>query len=232
MFVASSAMPRAAREPARVSVSQSCSSAAALLRACCRPSFRERERRHPSSRSGPMHAEPVPFTRSGEWWRTTQLPVLELPARIPRDRLADACREAAAEHSVEPATAEKDYYLTRLITALAEELGESALLKGGTLLSKVDIGFNRMSEDVDLVLPGTPDTRKRSNAKRMDLLRNALVRVHEVVGVEVPLPHGERADRDSHVLWEVRYESEFGPQRIFVEATMRPVLRPARRVRL
>jgi predicted nucleotidyltransferase component of viral defense system len=157
---------------------------------------------------------------------------IELPARLPRDRLADACREAAADHGVEPSTVEKDYYLTRLITALGEELGERALLKGGTLLSKVDLGFNRMSEDVDVVLPGVPDKRKRDNAVRMDRLRDALVRVNTAVGTELPLPHGEREERDSHVLWDARYDSEFGSQRIIVEATIRPVMRPARRARL
>lgn len=155
------------------------------------------------------------------------MPTVELPALIPRDRLADACREVAGEQRVQPAAVEKDYYLTRLITALAEEIGGGILLKGGTLLSKVDLGFNRMSEDVDLVLPGTPDGHKRSNAKRMDVLRSALLRVRGPVGVDVPMQHGERQDKDSHVLWEVRYDSEFGPQRIIVEATIRPVMRPA-----
>ena len=34
---------------------------------------------------------------------------------------------------------------------LAEHFGERLLLKGGTLLSKVDLGFYRMSEDVDMI---------------------------------------------------------------------------------
>ena len=67
--------------------------------------------------------------------------------------LADLCREVAATESVQPVTVEKDLYLTRLIWALAQELGDGLLLKGGTLLSKVDLGFRRMSEDVDLVIP-------------------------------------------------------------------------------
>jgi predicted nucleotidyltransferase component of viral defense system len=157
---------------------------------------------------------------------------VELPALIPRERLADACREAAAEHGVQPAAVEKDYYLTRLIAALASDLGKGLLLKGGTLLSKVDLGFRRMSEDVDLVLPGVPARRKRDNALRMNAVRGALGRVAGAVGVEVPFPHGDRVDRDSHVVWEAHYASEFGPQRILVEATIRPVLRPSRHVRL
>ncbi|HEY6556304.1 MAG TPA: nucleotidyl transferase AbiEii/AbiGii toxin family protein [Polyangiaceae bacterium] len=157
---------------------------------------------------------------------------VELPPSIPRDQLAEACREVAGEQRLQPAAVEKDYYLTRLITALAAQLGSGILLKGGTLLSKVDLGFNRMSEDVDLVLPGTPDVRKRSNAKRVDVLRSALLRVRQPVGVDVPMPYGERQDKDSHVTWTLRYDSEFGPQRIIVEASIRPVMLPPRRAQL
>jgi predicted nucleotidyltransferase component of viral defense system len=130
------------------------------------------------------------------------MPSVELPPLIPRERLADACREAAAEHGVQPATVEKDYYLTRLIAAVAGEREDGVLLKGGTLLSKVDLGFKRMSEDVDFVLPGVPSRHKRENAQRMNALRRDFLRVAGRVGVEVPMPHGEREDRDRHVIWD------------------------------
>jgi hypothetical protein len=56
------------------------------------------------------------------------------------------CRETAAKERVQPAAVEKDYYLTRLLWALGQLLGERLLLKGGSLLSKVDLGFRRRSE--------------------------------------------------------------------------------------
>ncbi len=156
-------------------------------------------------------------------------PSVDLPPLIERARLADLCRETAAEQSVQPATVEKDYYLTRLIWALAQMLGDGALLKGGTLLSKVDLGFFRMSEDVDIVLPGNADRHKRVNAVRMNRLRRALSAVVPKVGATLPFPHGERSERDAHVQWTVHYESEFGPQELLVEATLRAVLRKPRR---
>lgn len=156
----------------------------------------------------------------------------DLPPPLPRDLLADDCREAAARERVEPSTVEKDYYLSRLLTALARELADGALLKGGTLLSKVDLAFKRMSEDVDLVLPGTPSSRKRDNAKRIQEFLKALLRASAVAGVTVKFPHGERTERDAHAEWEIRYDSEFGLQRIIFEASIRPVLRPPRRVEL
>ncbi len=156
-------------------------------------------------------------------------PEFELPPLIGRAHLADLAREMAAAERLQPVMVEKDYYLTRLIWALAQVLGERALLKGGTLLSKVDLGFLRMSEDVDLVLPGSAASRKRTNALRMNELRGALVVVAESVGVTLPFPHGERSERDAHAQWTLRYESDFGPQEILVEATLRPRLQAPRR---
>ncbi len=156
----------------------------------------------------------------------------ELPTPIPVRLLADRCRETAAVERVEPFAIEKDYYLTRLLWAIGQELSDAALLKGGTLLSKVDLGFLRMSEDVDLVLPGTASHHKRSNALQMNRVRDALKRCAKAAGVKLPFPDGERSERDAHARWELPYESSFGPQRILVEASIRPVLHEPRRVML
>jgi predicted nucleotidyltransferase component of viral defense system len=66
---------------------------------------------------------------------------LVLPPLPDRVQLADLCREAAARESVQPDLVEKDFYLTRLLWALGDRFGDQLLLKGGTLLSKVDLGF-------------------------------------------------------------------------------------------
>jgi hypothetical protein len=46
----------------------------------------------------------------------------------------------------------------------------------------------------------------------------------------VVLPGGERYDRNSHILWQLEYPSEFGRQTIKVEGTIRPLVLPLRRV--
>jgi hypothetical protein len=69
-----------------------------------------------------------------------------LPRLPDRALLADLCREAAARERVQPQLVEKDFYLTRLLWALGQSLGDGLLLKGGTLLSKVDLGFFRLSD--------------------------------------------------------------------------------------
>jgi predicted nucleotidyltransferase component of viral defense system len=98
---------------------------------------------------------------------------LSLPPLPGRALLADLCREAAARERVEPQLIEKDFYLTRLLWALGQRVGDALLLKGRTLLSKVDLGFFRMSEDADLVLPGTPSRRSAQNVERMHGVRDA-----------------------------------------------------------
>ncbi len=156
---------------------------------------------------------------------------MTLPPLPAVDRLARRCREAAAIEKVPALQVEKDFYLTRLLWTLGQVLGPKALLKGGTLLSKVDLGFRRMSEDVDLVMPGAPG-RKRDNAVRMKEVRAALRAVVDSVGLTLPFADGERFEQDAHVVWTLPYVSEFGPQQVVCEVSLRPVLRPPREVSL
>jgi predicted nucleotidyltransferase component of viral defense system len=155
-----------------------------------------------------------------------------LPPLPDRALLADLCRETAARERLQPQVIEKDFYLTRLLWALGEALGDQALLKGGTLLSKVDLGFRRMSEDADLVVPRLPSREKRSNVLALNQVRDALKRTAAVVGVRLPFPDGQHSERGAHRQWELLYESELGPQSIKVEVSLRGRLRPARRVHL
>ena len=94
-------------------------------------------------------------------YRVRRPPIMiRLPDLPDRGLLADLCSEAADVKKVQPFTVEKDFYLTRLIWALAQARGERLLLYGGTLLSKVDLGYRRMSEDVDLLIPKTDQLQK------------------------------------------------------------------------
>jgi predicted nucleotidyltransferase component of viral defense system len=146
--------------------------------------------------------------------------------------LADLCREASARERVQPQLVEKDFYLTRILWALGQSLADELLLKGGTLLSKVDLGFYRMSEDADLVLPGPSSRQRLPNVRRMNQIRDVLKEICPVVGVSARFPAGELLDKATHCLWLLDYPSEFGPQGIRLEVSIRPVLRPPREVRL
>lgn len=75
----------------------------------------------------------------------------------------------AAEHfTVSEQFIEKDYYVTEILRIVADRLGDKAMFKGGTSLSKGWALINRFSEDIDLFvnrekfepLPGTHKTDK------------------------------------------------------------------------
>jgi predicted nucleotidyltransferase component of viral defense system len=167
---------------------------------------------------------------------------ISLPA-LPRPTiLGDLCREADVAQHVPPASLEKDLYLSRLLWALADRFEQELLLKGGTCLMKVDVGFRRMSEDIDLVIPWAGSlSHKGTNAGRTNRVRDALREVGPKVGIELETPDGEAYAKRSHVEWTIHYVSEFGrrfPGRpsptatIDVEAAMRPVLLQPRTARV
>lgn len=159
--------------------------------------------------------------------------MLSLPPLPEHELLADLCREAAAVEGLQPAAVEKDFYLTRLIWALAQHFEDRLLLKGGTLLSKVDLGFRRMSEDVDLVIPWKgPRSHRGINAAETNRVRDALKILSPAAGLRFVHFDGSRFKRHAQVIWELSYDSAFGPQSIDVEVALRPVLRTPRRAYL
>jgi len=156
-----------------------------------------------------------------------------VPTAPDPDRLADECLEWATLEHVQPGAVEKDFHLTRLIWGLAEVCGETLLLKGGTCLSKVDIGYHRMSEDADFVIPWNGSLRHRGiNASRVNGIRDLLRELASRLGMRFPNVEGQRFSRNSHAIWDLHYDGAFPPTTITVEVSMRPVLLPARRAAL
>jgi len=160
---------------------------------------------------------------------------MTLPPLPNRQVLSDACSQEASRQGLDPLVVEKDFYLTRLIWALAQERGPQLLLKGGTCLSKCDLGYHRMSEDADFVIPWSSSTNYRStNARQTDKVRDALRAIASEVGVTLR-SDGNRFEQASHVIWTIIYSSELSPNSegsILIEVAMRPVLRQARQAPL
>jgi predicted nucleotidyltransferase component of viral defense system len=162
----------------------------------------------------------------------TRIQLPELPS--PED-IADVSREVAATERVQPWSVEKDLYLTRLIWALAQVHGDGLLLKGGTCLSKCDLGYHRMSEDADFVIPGQPTRYRVANTRQLNPVPRSLREIGDDVGMNLTTFDGERFETQSHGLWEMTYQSILLPPRaaaLVVEAAIRPTLLPPRRVAL
>lgn len=155
---------------------------------------------------------------------------------LPESRtLADACREAAAAEQVQPWTVEKDFFLTRLLWLLNEKHGAHLLLKGGTCLSKVDLGYRRMSEDVDLIIPGVPTPYRSVNVPKTRKVATTLQGLRADYEFELVTNAGDQSEHGAHVIWELQYPSLFLPPAsavITVEAAIRPVLCETRNVHL
>lgn len=160
---------------------------------------------------------------------------VELPPLLSHRQLRDACEETADIEQLAPELIEKDYYLTRLLWAFAQSVGTGLLLKGGTLLSKVDLGFRRTSEDVDLVVPwghGRSLTYGSVNASVVNGIARTIHAFGDEVGVRLTNVTGTRWPQDLGVIWDVTYDSPYGTQGIQVEVSLRYVLREPRQAKL
>ena len=139
---------------------------------------------------------------------------VELPKLPDRALLADLCRETAARERVQPQLVEKDFYLTRLLWALGQSFGDELVLKGGALLSKVDLGFFRMSEDADLVLPGPASRQRLTNVRRMHRVRDVLKEIGPLAkcASEMRRPRGARNPSNLAALhWSGRQDLNLRP---------------------
>lgn len=161
--------------------------------------------------------------------------VIALPPLPKQDQLGDWCRETASVEKVQPWTVEKDFFLTRVIWGLAQVRGDDTLLKGGTCLSKVDVGYRRMSEDIDLTIPGLATRYRGSNARQVNRVVRSLGEIGPEVGVTLVNFDGQRFENGAHAMWEITYPSSFLPSAsavITVEASIRPIHLQARRAAL
>lgn len=75
-------------------------------------------------------------------------------ARLPSTDRSDLFRETAARRAINPAVAEKDFWVCWVLKHLFADaiLGKRLVFIGGTSLSKVFGLIDRFSEDVDLIL--------------------------------------------------------------------------------
>lgn len=87
----------------------------------------------------------------------------------------------AAEHFREaflrPAIIEKDYFATEALRIIAGNVGEKAIFKGGTSLSRGWNLIRRFSEDIDIFLDPTafsPALRNRAIDRKLKQLRGSL----------------------------------------------------------
>jgi len=119
-----------------------------------------------------------------------------------------AMLRAAERFGVSEQFVEKDYYVTEILRVVAERLGERAMFKGGTSLSKGWGLVSRFSEDIDLFV--NPDRfEPRPGKNKMDrLLKDLAQAVGEHPGLTWLTDEGRTIGglgREDHFAYEPRF---------------------------
>jgi predicted nucleotidyltransferase component of viral defense system len=162
---------------------------------------------------------------------------LTVPPWPERDLLREACDEAFERKIAFAEQAEKDFALCRLLWAYGEEFGDQLLLKGGTCLSKIDLGFHRISEDADFVL-ATPEGDPQDNLAVPKLFADVIPRLRQAasnVGFDMEPGAGNQADGGRLRSWRLFYQSIYGPNgkgSIWLEVSVHRLLLQVRKAHL
>ena len=102
------------------------------------------------------------------------------PVRLHQDPalFREAVTYTAAETGFAPRLIEKDYFCTVLLQHLAGA-GSGLVFKGGTCLAKVHVGFYRLSEDLDFVIPTPVDASRAERSRRAAESKAAVAKIGE-----------------------------------------------------
>ena len=150
-------------------------------------------------------------------------------ALLASDELKDLFKETAAVKGINPAIAEKDFWVCWTLNKLFSHgiISRRILFKGGTSLSKVFKLIERFSEDIDLVLDWRLFTEEnpeeqRSKSKQEKLneeinhaaaqyISGDLLRM--VKDAVAPVCAAEAAEKDPHII-NIRYPMSFSDKYI------------------
>ncbi len=140
----------------------------------------------------------------------------------------EAVRYTAARTGFLARLVEKDYYCTVLLEHLGARCPE-LVFKGGTCLAKVHVGFFRMSEDLDFVIPVPAGVARAERSMRSKTAKKAVEALEKSVAglwIESPLTG---SNNSTQYKAEIGYTSVLGsrPESIQVEIGLRePLLLP------
>jgi predicted nucleotidyltransferase component of viral defense system len=144
-------------------------------------------------------------------------------------RFRDAVLATARQTGFNEGLVEKDYYCSLVLARLAEGDSLPLVFKGGTAFSKVYLGFYRLSEDLDFIIPVTDGMTRAERSRAAGPTREAVDALATIPGmaVETPLTGHNQSRQYIAVL---HYESAVGHSgaQVKVEVGLRePLLRDA-----
>lgn len=124
---------------------------------------------------------------------------------------------------------EKDYFCTLLLAYLSPEMSEQVVFKGGTCLTKVLVGFYRLSEDLDFAISLPVDSSRASRSRCVETMKVAVGEVVEAVPGFRLLRPLQGANNSMQYVGAVGYDSPVTGQvdTIRIEISLRePLLMP------
>ncbi|MFA5265710.1 MAG: nucleotidyl transferase AbiEii/AbiGii toxin family protein [Opitutaceae bacterium] len=90
----------------------------------------------------------------------------------------------AAETGFSARLIEKDYWCSLMLRELFAEGDLPLVFKGGTLLSKAYVGFDRLSEDLDFSVPTGPDSARSARSRIAKQIKRKIDSVAKTLGME------------------------------------------------
>jgi len=124
------------------------------------------------------------------------------------DELRRLIQESAGRTGFGQSLLEKDCYISRLLEAVDEAFGDRLILKGGTLLAKVYLGYRRLSEDVDYVFNfGGNSPSRKERSRLIEPVRQQVRGVCEAAGLKLESPRGRGFNESTQYVFETAYPS-------------------------
>lgn len=146
-------------------------------------------------------------------------------------RLKEIIPVLAKKHNFGTAIVEKDYYLTVILNNIELHLSNNLVFKGGTLLNKIYLKFNRLSEDLDFTYLSKEELNSRSKrAKAIMPIRENMPKFLRHLGLKSKKPEGDGFNNSTQYIFNILYPSFITGrnENISIEISLRqmPVDRP------
>lgn len=141
----------------------------------------------------------------------------------------EAVNFTAAQTGFTSRLIEKDYFCSVILQHLAVAAPE-LVFKGGTCLAKVHVGFYRLSEDLDFVIPTPVDATRADRSRRAAASKGAVATIREQLPRLRVMTALTGANDSSQYTAVIGYTSLLGPQEepVEIEVGLRePLLTPA-----
>ncbi len=122
--------------------------------------------------------------------------------------LANIIKSLSSKTKFKQDVLEKDYYLTIVLNNINAYFGKSIAFKGGTLLNKIYLNYERLSEDLDFTYSGEGKITTRSQrSQAMKPIREKMKQLINDLNFHSNNPKGEGSNNSTQYIFIFYYHS-------------------------